>query len=98
MKASGSKPPGTTAFNIEPVVDEQGSDEHVEVLDSLPLGAMAFGDLEPDQIDPSNKWMELTAPVDSALVAGAVMNDDLFSLRLGLSTMSRRDLPDHVLI
>ena len=35
----------------------------MEVLDSLPLGAMAFGDLEPDQIDPSNKWMELTAPV-----------------------------------
>ena len=51
MKASGSKLPGTTAFNIESVVDEQGSDEHVEVLDSLPLGAMAFGDLEPDQID-----------------------------------------------
>ena len=63
MKASGSKPPGATAFNIEPVIDEHESDDSVEVLDSLPLGAMAFGDLEPEEYDPSNKWMEFTAPV-----------------------------------
>ena len=63
MKASGSRPPGASAFNIEPVVDGHQSDDFVEVLDSLPLGAMAFGDLEPDEFDPSNKWMEFTAPV-----------------------------------
>ena len=63
VKASGSKQPGATAFNIEPVVDDHESDDFVEVLDSLPLGAMAFGDLEPDEYNPSNKWMEFTAPV-----------------------------------
>jgi RNase H-like domain found in reverse transcriptase/Integrase zinc binding domain/Reverse transcriptase (RNA-dependent DNA polymerase)/Retroviral aspartyl protease/Zinc knuckle len=63
VKASGSKPPGTSAFSLEPIVHEQDSDEFVEVLDDLPVGALAFGDLEPSQINPSNKWMELTAPV-----------------------------------
>ena len=63
MKASGSKPPGASTFNIEPVVDGHESDEFVEVLDSLPLGALAFGDLGPEEFNPSNKWMEFTAPV-----------------------------------
>ena len=35
----------------------------MEVLDSLPLGAMAFGELDTHKYTPSNKWMELTAPV-----------------------------------
>ena len=48
-------------FNVEPVIDEPESGDQVEVLDSLPLGAL--GDLELDQFNPSNKWMELTAPV-----------------------------------
>ena len=63
MRASGSKPPGATMFNIEPAMDEQVSEEQVEVLDSLPLGAMAFEDEDPDQYDPSTKWSEWTAPV-----------------------------------
>ena len=63
MKASGSKPPGASAFSIEPVIDERESDDFVEILHSLPLGAMAFGDLKPEEFDPSNKWMEFTAPV-----------------------------------
>jgi hypothetical protein len=64
MKASGSKPPGTSAFSLEPVVNElEDSDDFVEILDDLPVGAMAFGDLDPVQYMPSNKWMELSAPV-----------------------------------
>ena len=63
VKSSGSKPPGTSTFSVEPVLDEQSFEDSVEVLDSLPLGAMAFGDLETHQYLPSNKWMELTAPV-----------------------------------
>ena len=64
MKASGSKPPGAAAFNVKPVVDEQESEgSSITVLDSLPLGAMAFGDVEPGGYEPSNKWMEFTAPV-----------------------------------
>ena len=64
MKASGSKPPWAAAFNVEPIADEQELDgSSIEVLDSLPLGAMAFGDMEPNEYDPSNKWMEFTAPV-----------------------------------
>ena len=63
VKSSGSKPPGTSTFSVEPVVDEQGFEDSVEVLDSLPLGAMAFGELDTHQYTPSNKWMELTAPV-----------------------------------
>ena len=64
MKASSPKPLGAAAFNVEPVIDEQESDgSSIEILDSLPLGAMAFGDLEPDEYNPSNKWMEFMAPV-----------------------------------
>ena len=61
MRASGSKPPGTAAFNVEPVIDE--FEDSTEVLDSLPLGALAFGDIHPLELAPSNKWMECSAPV-----------------------------------
>ena len=63
VKSSGSKPPRTTSFNIEPTVTGHEQDDPVEILDSLPLGAMAFGDVDLTDLDPSNKWMELTAPV-----------------------------------
>ena len=61
--SSSSKPPGASTFNIEPTLEEQSSGDFVEVLDSLPLGAMAFGNLNPSLYNPSKKWMELTAPV-----------------------------------
>ena len=63
VKSSGSKPPGASTFSVEPVVDESSFEDSVEVLESLPLGAMAFGELETHQYHPSNKWMEFTAPV-----------------------------------
>ena len=62
MKAVGSKPPGAVAFNVEPI-GESSVDDSVEILDSLPIGTMAFDYLEIDQIHSSNKWMELSAPV-----------------------------------
>ena len=61
MRASGSKPPGTVAFSVEPIIDE--FEDSTEVLDSLPLGSLAFGDLHPLEFAPSNKWMECSAPV-----------------------------------
>ena len=61
MRSSSSKPPGTAAFNVEPVIDE--FEDSTEVLDSLPLGALAFGDIHPLEFAPSNKWMECSAPV-----------------------------------
>ncbi|KAF8804895.1 hypothetical protein BYT27DRAFT_7243553 [Phlegmacium glaucopus] len=55
MSKNGSRPPGAATFNIEPVpVTETESDDFVEVLDSLPLGAMYFGDSE--QITPIIPW------------------------------------------
>jgi hypothetical protein len=44
MHSSGSRPPGKTAFSVEPVFLEE--DEPVEILDSLPLGAMSFDGIE----------------------------------------------------
>ena len=45
MKSPGQGPPGKSAFNVEPVpLTETESEEHTEVLDSLPLGAICFGD------------------------------------------------------
>ena len=61
MKAVGSKLPGAVAFNVEPI-GESSADDSVEILDSLLVGAMASNYLEIDQIHPSNKWMELSAP------------------------------------
>ena len=61
MRASGSKPPGTVAFSVEPVIYE--FEDSTEVLDSLSLGSLAFGDLHPLEFAPSNKWMECSAPV-----------------------------------
>ena len=47
VKSKGSGPPGSSAFNLEPVsIVETDSEEHIEVLDSLPLGAICFGDSE----------------------------------------------------
>ena len=63
VKSRGSRPPGLASFNIEPTMIEHETDDPVEVLDSLPLGALAFGDVELSDLNPSNKWMELTAPV-----------------------------------
>lgn len=38
VKASGSRPPGTISFNLEPLETEPGeSDNPVAVLDSLPF-------------------------------------------------------------
>ena len=63
VKSSGSRPPGTSAFSMEPTILEPDSEDFVEVLDELPVGAMAFDNLTAALIRPSNKWMELTAPV-----------------------------------
>ena len=42
VKSSGPKPPGTltSTFNIEPMFTEDNSDASIEILDSLPLGAL----------------------------------------------------------
>lgn len=63
VRTDGPRPPGTSTFNIEPLAPNHESDEFVEVLDSLPVGSMAFEDYDPPFLHPSNKWMEYTAPV-----------------------------------
>ena len=62
VKSTGGKPPGTSSFNIEPSISENEDDATVEVLDSLPLGAISF---EPDTIfskitlrEPSEEELE----------------------------------------
>ena len=55
--------PGASTFNVEPVVNKHDYEDFIEVLDELPVGAMAFGSLDPSQLNPANKWMELTTPV-----------------------------------
>ena len=40
VKSSGGKPPGASSFNIEPSISENEADASVEVLDSLPVGAI----------------------------------------------------------
>jgi len=62
VKSGSSKPPGTSTFNIKPtaVVDAE-SDDHVEVLESLPLGAIFFGDNEQLALVlpwPIHEWRE----------------------------------------
>ena len=52
VKSSGHGPPGKAAFNMEPIVTE--SDEQTEVLDSLPLGAMFFGN--PEKLTSVLPW------------------------------------------
>ena len=52
VRSPGGKPPGTSSFNIEPAIEEGGSDE-VDVLDSLPLGAMYY-DEENELSDDSS--------------------------------------------
>ena len=45
VRSNNGKPPGASSFNIEPAIEEHDSDG-VEVLDSLPVGAIS---LEPHQ-------------------------------------------------
>ena len=45
VRSQGNGPPGASSFNVEPVpLTETDSEEDIEILDSLPLGAMFFGD------------------------------------------------------
>ena len=46
VKSHGQGPPGTSTFNVEPIPDLGSDSGEAEVLDSLPLGAMCFGDSE----------------------------------------------------
>ena len=46
VHSHGHGPPGASTFNVEPAPVETDSEEYAEVLDSLPLGAMFFGDPE----------------------------------------------------
>ena len=47
IKLSGQGPPGKSAFSVEPVpLTDTESEEQAEILDSLPLGAICFGDSE----------------------------------------------------
>ena len=44
VKSSGRGPSGTSTFNVEPVFyEDTDRDGYVEVLDSLPLGALSLG-------------------------------------------------------
>ena len=65
IKASGSRPPGVSLFNLEPVIDEQESEDHVEVLDGLPVGSISFNQVASDSSleDLPDKWLEYTALV-----------------------------------
>ena len=55
VRSQGQGPPGTSAFSMEPTqTAETDSDEPEEVLDSLPLGAMCFGDSE--QLTSVQPW------------------------------------------
>ena len=55
VKSQGQGPPGTSTFNVEPVsLVETDSEEGAEVLDSLPLGAMFFGD--PERLTSARPW------------------------------------------
>ena len=55
VKSYGQGPPGTSAFNMEPVQETDDSEEaQTEVLDSLPLGAVSFGD--PEQATSVQRW------------------------------------------
>jgi len=44
VKSSGSRPPGAAMFNMEllPVDEIPNDDDHIEILDSLPLGSISF--------------------------------------------------------
>ena len=46
VKSKGQGPPGASSFNVKPVLLKTDMEDHVEILDSLPLGAMFFGEPE----------------------------------------------------
>ena len=55
VRSQGNGPPGASSFNVEPVpLTETESDDGIEILDSLPLGAMFFGD--SGQMTSVNPW------------------------------------------
>jgi hypothetical protein len=61
INSPGSRPPGASSFNIELFASIHESDESVEVLDSLPLGAVFLEDEPIDEeveIEPKNRlWL-----------------------------------------
>ena len=55
VRSQGNGPPGASSFSVEPVpLTETDSEDGIEILDSLPLGAMFFGD--SGQMTSVNPW------------------------------------------
>jgi hypothetical protein len=50
VRSTGSKPPGTSTFNIEPAEEVISSDDQIEVLEGLPLGAISMGDWDDHEV------------------------------------------------
>ena len=64
VHSSGSRPPGKSAFNIEPLDESnEPNNDSVEILDSLPLGAIFLSNEVQTGVIASDKWLEYTAPV-----------------------------------
>ena len=46
VQSQGHGPPGTSTFSVEPLsLVEEDDDERIEVLDSLPLGAISIEEM-----------------------------------------------------
>ena len=62
VTSQGHGPPGAATFSVEPVsMTEVSFDDHVEVLDSLPVGAIRIGHDEPNGLidgRPAAEWRE----------------------------------------
>ena len=55
VKSNGRGPPGASTFSVEPVPNAgTESEDHVEILDSLPLGAVSLETDDP--ILPARHW------------------------------------------
>ena len=64
VRSNNGKPPGASSFSIEPAVEERDSDG-VEVLDSLPVGAISLEPHQPISVEvmdyvpwPIAEWRE----------------------------------------
>ncbi|KAF8816246.1 hypothetical protein BYT27DRAFT_7050322, partial [Phlegmacium glaucopus] len=86
VKSNGPKPPGAAAFNIEPVSKPENDwDDLVEILDSLPIGAVSFESSDENQNSSAppetfQKWRDNYLYWDKTGVAARSMIGDCYAM------------------
>ncbi|PPQ85611.1 hypothetical protein CVT25_012646, partial [Psilocybe cyanescens] len=84
VKYSGSKPPGISAYNLQPTTENDAStdssDEFIEVLDRTPVALFSPVYFYVIPLNPANISRRLTSPAPWSIIAPSIVNASIVVL------------------